>query len=113
MKILSRKEFMEMPAGTVFSYYRPCVFTGLHIKDSAPEAGYPDFSMSDLIGAVENDSSDDYSVKCERMEKGESLPVDFELSGREGLFDDKLKYAIYEPADVQKLIQRLQESLIS
>lgn len=28
-----------------------------------------------------------------------------------GLFDDELKYAIYETADVQKLIKRLQETL--
>ena len=107
MKIINRKEFMEMPAGTVFSYYHPCVFQGLYIKDSAPEKGYPDFSMSDLIGAVENYSSEDFNDKCDRMEAGESLPVDFECSGREGLFDDELLYAIYETADIQKLITRL------
>lgn len=99
---------MQLPAGTVFSYYRPCVFRDFCIKDSDPEPGYPDFSMSDLIGAVAVDSSDDFVEKCERMEKGEGLPVDFEYSGREGLFDEKLLYAIYEKEDVQKLIARLQ-----
>lgn len=98
---------MEMPAGTVFSYYNPCYFHGLNIKDSDPEKGYPDFSMSDLIGAFACNSSDDFTTKCEQMEKGESLPVDFENSGREGLFDDNLLYAIYEKKDVQKLITRL------
>lgn len=102
---------MQMPSGTVFSYYEPCIFRGLHIKDSAPEKGYPDFSMSDLIGAVENNSSGDFVDKCDDMERGESKSVDFEYSGREGLFDDKLLYAVYEKADVEKLIQRLQGTL--
>lgn len=112
MRILTRKEFMEMPAGTVFSYYEPCVFRGLMIKDSDPEKGYPDFSTSDLIGAIEVNSSDEFVEKCSRMELGSSEPVDFEYSGREGLFDDKLLYAVYERPDVEKLIKRLQNTLI-
>lgn len=110
MKIVTRKEFMELPAGTVFTYYEPCVFRGLHIKDSSPELGYPDFTMSDLIGAVENNSSGDFAQKCQLMEEGQSMPVDFESSGREGLFDEKLLYAVYEKEDVQKLIDRLTSS---
>ena len=107
MKIVSRKQLMEMPSGTVFSYYEPCIFRGLYIKDSDPEAGYPDFSVSDLIGAVENTSSDDYSDQCERMERGESRPTDFEMSGREGLFDDKQLFGVYEDEDKAKLAARL------
>ena len=109
MKIYTRKQFMELPSGTLFSYYEPCVFRGLHIKDSSPEKGYPDFSMSDLIGAFEHSSSGEFSEKCDRMQAGESLPVDFEYSGREGLFDDTILYAVYEKQDVEKLIKRLIE----
>jgi hypothetical protein len=112
MKILTRKQFMEMPAGTVFSYYQPCFFNGLSIKDSSPEKGYPDFSMSDLIGSVEHGNSDEFSTKCDQMELGESMPVDFEFSGREGLFDDELLYAVYEKEDVIKLINRLRDTLL-
>lgn len=111
MKILTRKQFMKMPAGTVFSYYEPCIFTGLYVKDSSPEKGYPDFSMSDLIGAIECDDSGEFSDKCELMEKGDSVRVDFESSGREGLFDEKLLYAVYESNDIEKLIKRLQNTL--
>ena len=102
---------MELPAGTVFSYYEPCYFRELIVKDSSPEKGYPDFSCSHLVGAVETSSSGDFTDKCERMEKGESLPTDFESSGREGLFDDTLLYAVYEKEDVRKLINRLTETL--
>ena len=107
MKIINRKQFMKMPEGTLFSYYEPCSFTGLHIKDTGYDKDNPDFSMSDLIGAVQNDSSEDFQKKCELMEYGESMPVDFEFSGREGLFDEKLLYAVYEKEDVEKLINRL------
>jgi hypothetical protein len=111
MRIITRKEFMEMPAGTVFSYYEPCIFRELNIKDSEPEKGYPDFSYSSIIGAFECSSSDEFSQRCELMEKGESFPSDFEFSGREGLFDHTQLYAVYEKGDVEKLIKRLQDTL--
>jgi hypothetical protein len=107
MKIISRKDLMALPAGTVWSYYEPCVFHDLYIKDSEPEPDYPDFSNSSLVGAFEWGSGDYHSEGCGRMEKGESLPVDFEFSGREGMFDDKQLFAVYEPSDVDLLIKRL------
>lgn len=100
---------MQMPAGTVWSYYEPCVYRGLHIKDDDPSDS-PDFLYSDLIGAVENTSSGDFYEKSTRMEKGESLPVDFEATGREGWFDDNQLYAVYEKDDVKKLIERLKDA---
>lgn len=109
MRIITRREFMEMPAGTVFSYYQPCIFTDLHIKDSGKDEWSPDFLTSSLIGAIDCQNSDEFIAKCDQMEKGASVEVDFESTGREGRFDDELKYAIYEPVDVQKLINRLQE----
>lgn len=111
MKIITRKELMNLPAGTVYSYYEPCCFTGLYIKDSIPEPDYPDFVCSDLIGAVEHNSSDNFTEMCEKMERGESCPVDFEYAGREGLFDDKQLFAIYEKKDIVTLIDRLVKTL--
>ena len=111
MKILTRKQFMKEPEGTLFSYYKPCYFEGLHAKDTGYEKDNPDFSMSDFIGAVKSDSSNDLFEKCDRMELGESFPVDFEFSGREGLFDEELLYAVYDKEDVRKLIARLQAML--
>ena len=110
MKIITRKQLMESPSGTVWSYYEPCIFNGLHIKDSEPFDGFLDFVVSDLIGAVRHVSSEDFVVKCEQMEAGESLPVDFELTGREGMFDDKQLFAIYEKVDIENLITRLQNT---
>ena len=32
MRIITRKQMLNMPAGTVYSYYEPCVFRELEIK---------------------------------------------------------------------------------
>jgi len=105
MRIVSREELMRLPAGTVFSYYEPCVFNGLYIKSSEVN-DKPDFYIQELIGAVKSDGGDFFD-KCRLMEKGESLPVDFEIMSREGLFDDSLLYGIYEKEDIKKLIKIL------
>lgn len=113
MKIITRKEFVKLPAETLFSYYEPCVFTDLMVKNETWffDGGGSDFLTDSIIGAIENTSSDDFFEKCERMELGETVPMDFEFTGREGLFDEKQLFAVYEKEDVKKLIDRLQKCL--
>lgn len=101
---------MDLPVGTVFSYYTPCYFRDLLIKGSAPNEWHNDFLVTNLIGAVENNSSDEFVDSCEKMEKGERFDTDFESYGREGLFDDNQLFAIYEKEDVIKLVRTLQET---
>jgi hypothetical protein len=111
MKIITRAEMLKMPVGTVYSRYEPCVFSELYVK--ADDAGNyeNDWLYDALIGAVKTNSSEEFIEKCELMEKGESHDVDFESTGRDGLFDDEQLYAIYEKVDVEKLIARLQLAL--
>lgn len=111
MKIVTRKEFMKLPKETVFSYYEPCVFRELMIKVSDDKGWPTDFLYDSIIGKIDSKSSEDFSNKCEMMEKGESVPMDFESTGREGLFDDEQLYAVYEKEDVEKLIARLQKTI--
>lgn len=111
MKIITRKQFMDMPIGTVWSYYEPCIFNELNIKASDKREWETDFLLDPIIGQIENTGSDDFFEKCERMEKGESMPTDFENTSREGLFEDEQLFAIYEKEDVKKLIERLQKTL--
>ncbi len=112
MRIVTRREFMKLPIGTIFSYYEPMCFRDLAIKASDLKEGWTvDFLYDDIIGQIDNSGSDDFFEKCERMEKGESMPMDFEQTGREGLFEDKQLFAVYEREDVEKLIRRLQKTL--
>ena len=102
---------MKLPIETVFSYYEPTCFRELNIKVSDLSEWETDFLFDPLVGQIKTISSDDFSDKCERMEKGESLPMDFEFTGREGLFDKEQLFAIYEKEDVKKLIIRLQKTI--
>lgn len=112
MKIITRKELMNMPGDTLFSYYVPCVFTELCVKTGEVNQYLSDFLVDNLIGALECNGSDDFIEKCEEMENGKSVELDFEFTGREGLFEDKQLFAIYEKKDVEKLIERLQKTLL-
>jgi hypothetical protein len=111
MRIVSKKEFMKLPIGTVWSYYEPCVFRDLNIKVSDLSEWETDFLYDGVIGKIDVQSSEDFTNKCELMEKGESVPMDFEQTSREGLFDDDQLFAIYEKEDVEKLIIRLQKCI--
>ena len=111
MRIVDRKTFMKFPIGTVFSYYEPNMFRELNIKCSTGMKWEDDFLLDYIIGSIESDSSDDSYDKYDRMEKGESMSMDFESTDREGLYEQKQLFAIYEKADVEKLIKRLKEAL--
>ena len=103
---------MDMPIGTVWSYYEPCNFRELYIKASDKKEWGNDFLFDSIIDAVDNVGSEDFVVKCEQMEKGENMPMDFEQTGREGMFDEEQLFAVFSKEDVEKLIKRLQETLI-
>lgn len=112
MKILSRTEFMKLPIGTVWSYYEPCCFHDLNIKASDLNEGYvTDFLYDGIIGSIQTTGSDDFVDKCDLMERGESISMDFESTSREGLFEDEQLFAIFEEDDLKKLILRLQKAL--
>ncbi len=110
MKILSKADFLKMPPGTIFSVYQPCIFNGFSVKgNSIDDIG--DFTEAGLIGNPWNDSSDDYVAQCSRMELGESVPIDVSYFGREGMFDDKMLYAVYEKEDIVKIMKVLVDAL--
>lgn len=112
MKIVTRKEFLKLPAETLFSYYEPCSFADLHIKVSDKNSGYDnDFLYDSIIGPIFCQNSEDFTNKCDEMEKGKSVKLDFEYTRREGLFEDEQLFAIYEKDDVIQLITRLNKLL--
>jgi len=114
MRIVKRAEFLQMPAGTVYTTYEPCNFGDLMIKgETLHTDNNGDFCEQSIVGAIDSTGSDDWTNKLFRsQETGESLAMDFDCQGRDGLFDsmDSL-YAVWERADVEALIARLQATL--
>lgn len=111
MKVISKKEFYELPEGKVYSNYRPICIDGLMIKVDTifhdGEAG--DFNFQNLIGNIEAEGSEDYVDKLfDSTEKGTDLKLDFAVYERDGMFEDNAQYVVYSKADLDGLINCLQ-----
>lgn len=114
MKIVSKKEFLSCPSGTVFSFYEPCIIRGLMVKhETIYHNGIAtDFTYQDLIGNIDNDGSDDYFEKLLEAQKSKTdLKLDFDCIERDGLFEDDSMYAVYTLENVQGLISCLSKAI--
>lgn len=111
MKIVDRKTFLAMPAGTVFSKYEPCFFGELCIKGESLHTN--DFLEQQIADSIECSGSQDFSDKLnDAAEFGGSLAMDFNCQGRDGCFEgDKVMFAVWERQDVCGLISRLRRAL--
>lgn len=108
MKIINREEFLKLHSGTLFSEYEPCSFYGLLIKYDS--CGYNDYYENSLVGNVDSQSSEDLFNKLEVAEKEKtSLKLDFDICGRNGMYDDNQLYAVYEKDDIEGLINVLKQ----
>jgi len=112
MRIVRRPEFLKMPPGTLYSKYKHCVFDDLQIKEETCGSGN-DWIYQNVIDAIEFDSSEQF---CDDLhaaaETGKSLRMDFDCLGRDGAFEsDEQMFAVWERADVEALIERLQMTL--
>lgn len=105
MKILSFRDFLELPAGTIFSYYEPCSFSDILIKGQSLEN---DFVCQSLIAPVACSDSTGFATQCDKAESGENVPLDFDCAGREGMFNDAQLYAVYSDEDIVGLIRAIE-----
>lgn len=119
MRIVDRETFLALPPGTVFAKFggpdgdpTDAFFGEVAIKcDTCGR----DFVYQDLLGQFEGwTGSDSHFDEIERMiadQSHESPPLDYESAGRDGLFDDKQRFAVFSQEDTRRLIARLQSAL--
>jgi hypothetical protein len=114
MRIINRAEFLKMPVGTLYIKYKPYYFEGLEVKEDSGGLDN-DWCASELTGIStikEGDNSGDIMDALDRyVETGESFELEIDGYGRDGGFDDDELFAIYEPQDIQQLIDRLTKLL--
>lgn len=96
-----------MPAGTIYHEWEPCVFHAMNIKGETILHGdkpvdWWSVHVPSVGGLVEMMDTGFEDSKA-------SMPVDLECPGRDALFDDKLRYAVWEEADVRAFAARLAE----
>lgn len=109
MRIVDLTTFRAMPVGTLYSKYAPCYFVDLAIKG---ETLAYDFLTQQIADAIDCTGSDDFSHKLDHSQiHGSSVAMDFHCLGRDGCFDKDQLFAVWERADVEALISRLQETL--
>jgi len=109
MKIVDLMTFLTMPAGTLFSKYQPCVFDNFCIKGD--NIGEMDFGYQDLVGAVDGKYEGEVAFLLEDSQyNGTSVPLDFDCGSRDGCFDEKQLFAVWELKDLEQLIARLLEA---
>lgn len=125
MKIISRKELMELPEGVIYMSYSPVVFGDLMIKGETINDGeenidwYESSLFYEPLGPKDgNDFTIDETRSSDRVfdiidvqmgEQGISMRMDFEVYSREGYFDNDMQYAILEQHDVEDLISKLRK----
>lgn len=110
MKIVNLTDFLALPDETLFSKYAPCYFENMQIKTS--NCGEHDFIAQSIEDAIECRGSEDFSDKLDDAERlGVSLKMDFNCTGRDGCFDEDQLFAVWEHADLEALIERLQVCL--
>jgi hypothetical protein len=111
MKIVNLQQFLQMPKGTLFQKYQPCVAEDICVLDD--RCGDIDFYYSSLDGMSVNcsGSTEMFDILFKAGEEGSSFDLDLDTVGRDGCFEEKQLFLVWEKPDVEYLIKRLQESL--
>ena len=106
MRIVTRKQLLEMKEGTIFSDYQPCIFGPLMVFGG--KLCDFDFLEMSLTESVLANSSEQYDwILHKAAETGESFELDFDNYGRDGMFEASQLYAIWESKDLDGLIEVL------
>jgi hypothetical protein len=109
MKIVDRMTFLNLPGGTLFAKYAPAYFQEpLFKQDSIYFAGGNDFWYSNFHDTVEAHDCGEAMDVMDRAEAGESVALDLDVWARDGLFDAGQLFAVYEAADLDAMIAKLQ-----
>lgn len=115
MRIVDRKAFLAMPAGTVYAKYQPSVFEGLCIKGDTlfdSEGKAIDWFYQQIVDSIQAyDSGEWGQLLDESQETGKELEMNFHFEGRDGCFEDDQLFAVWSARDVLKLVDRLRQCL--
>ena len=106
MRIICLKEFLAMPAGTVFAKYKPQVFGELCIKaESIVEAS--DFFYWTLW-EVEAGNSQELYAQIDAAESREAdVPIDVRCGQRDGCFQYDQLFAVFSTDEVRRIAESL------
>lgn len=108
MRIVNRKEFLQLPSGILYCKYKHTSAYNICIKYDSWKNDWLYQELSTLWSPNENDSSELYN-KLDKAESDSSYSFKQDLDGsqRDGSFDEDQMFLIYEKEDIIKLIEKL------
>ncbi len=107
MRVVTRKTFLTLPAGTIYCKGVPWAFDGLCIKDDSLEN---DWIYLDMAGPSARDSGEATDILDKSLETGASFACE-DAFGRDGCFDEDAVFLIFEPADLWTLRGRIDAAI--
>ena len=104
-KIINRKEFLAMPANTLYREYekRGIISGDLEIKGDSLENDF-------WVQRLDDTNTDDVEEMIKMLDSG-VVEFDLECESRDAMFNDEQLYLVYERKDVEQLFNRISECL--
>jgi hypothetical protein len=110
VKIVSKKEFLKLPPGTIYSKYQPINFGDIEIKGETISDF--DYYYTYIAGNIDAEDFGELFDKMDELKKSDiDIPIDLEIENRDGLFEDDQLYAIYSKEDIKSIIKKLEAAL--
>jgi hypothetical protein len=100
VRIYRRKEFLTMPAGTIYAKGKQWHFDGFNVK--ADTLASNDWVQLSPMWIEAHNDADQFDKLDAMLENGESCPM-AESYGRDGCFDEEEIFLVPERADLEKL----------
>ena len=113
MRIYNREDFFKLPIGTMFHEGKPFVFFDLQILKEVlcDENDRPIDYYAQSLCTIESHSSEQLVDRQDEMlEKMASYPLNKDI-GRDGCYDDRAIYLVYEKEDLEYLLEKINEAL--
>jgi hypothetical protein len=109
MKVVDRKTFLALPAGTIYAKGEPWAFGGLCIK---AETTGNDWYYTDpaWVEAGNGDIGDAVDALEAGLRDGVSVPGEQNI-GRDGCYDDGAVFLVWEAADLEWLREQVDAAL--
>jgi len=107
MKVYNRKEFLTLPAGTIYCKGKEWYFNEFCIKAQSWENDWVYLGMCWPDG---KDSGECFDRLEDSLLNGTSYPCNSSY-GRDGSFDDKDLFLVFEKDDLLQLKEKVEEAL--
>lgn len=111
MKVLNKKDFLQMPAGTFFCVGTPWVFGNLCLKgESWHDSG--DFLYVDVCDIEARNDTQRILLLENSLERGFSFCINQDVS-RDGMHNDDDLFLVYEKEDLEILRSLVNAALMT